>query len=95
MFLMFLLLSIGFNFDLIMGPYAIVRIHDTIDSDFFHYAMRGRLLLEHGLYGWYPSYAGGVPAFAWQSPPDHLLTLISAFIPMWLVYALLRITLMT
>jgi hypothetical protein len=78
-----------------MGPYAIVRIQDTFDADFFHYAMRGRLLLEHGLYNWYPYYAGGMPAFAWQSPPDHLLTLISAFIPMWLVYGLLRITLMT
>lgn len=68
-FLLFLLLDLAFNFDRLLGPCAVVRIHDTFDSEFIEYFLRGRLHLEYGLFGWAPHYAGGMPAFAFQFPP--------------------------
>ena len=64
MFLLFFLFALAFNFDLFLGPYAILRIHDTFDSGFFEFFIRGGLFLKYGLFGWDPHYAGGMPSFA-------------------------------
>ena len=95
MFLLFFLFALAFNFDLFLGPYAILRIHDTFDSGFFEFFIRGGLFLKYGLFGWDPHYAGGMPSFANQFPPYYPLALISTVLPPWLIYALMCLGLMT
>ncbi len=95
MFFLFFLFALAFNFDLILGPYAILRIHDTFDSGFFEFFIRGGLFLKYGLFGWDPHYAGGMPSFANQFPPYYPLALLSTVLPPWLVYSLMCLGLMT
>lgn len=81
----FLALAAVCYFDLIaLGPYAVVNFFDTIDNDFPHFINQGRLLLEHGLFSWYPNWSGGMPAFVGQHPPYALPSLLGAFLPLWL-----------
>ncbi len=95
MILFFLLLALLFGFDhVLFGPWAFVRFHDVFNSGFFEYFNRGRLLLEHGFFNWYPNFAGGMPSFVFHHPPYYLLCLLSMFLPLWLIYALLRVGLM-
>jgi hypothetical protein len=88
-FLFFLLFSLFFHFDFLLGPYGLVRIHDTFDTDFPHYVTQGKLLLKYGFFGWYPNLAGGTPSFISQHPPYYILSLVSAFVPLWLTYEIL------
>jgi len=85
----FLLLAVLYFFNVILGPYAMVRLHDTFDTDFLHYVIQGKLLLKFGFFGWYPDWAGGMPSFVAMHPPYYPLSLISAFVPLWLTYSLL------
>jgi hypothetical protein len=73
----------------------VVRIHDTFDSEFIQYAIRGSLLLRHGPFAWVPGYAGGIPAFAGQASVFYPLSILAAILPLWLVYWLFAITLTT
>ena len=81
----FILLAAFCYFDLILlGPYAVVNFFDTIDNDFPHFINQGKLLLEHGLFSWYPNNPGGMPSFVSQHPPYALPSLLGAFLPLWL-----------
>lgn len=88
----FALLALAFCLDTtVLGPLALVRVHDSFDGEFFQQFARGRLLLEHGLFNWSPIWAGGAPSFAGQFTPYYLVSLLSTFVPMWLVNAALRL----
>ena len=94
MFLTFLLLAIVFNYDLLLGPYSLVRHHDAFDTEYINLAARGKLFLENGFFGWYPNFAGGMPSFAERIPPYYLPSVISSIIPIWLIYIIWRVGLM-
>lgn len=93
-FLLFLLFALFFNFNYLLGPYALVRIHDTFDTDLPHYVIQGKFLLKYGFFGWYPNFAGGMPSFISQHPPYYILSLVSAFMPLWLTYEILSVSYM-
>ena len=95
MFLPFLVLALIFYFDFALGPYSIFRLHDTFDSGFFEYLIRGRLFKDSGLFSWDPHYAGGMPAFAGLFPPYYPLALLATVLPPWLIYVLMCLGFMT
>lgn len=94
-FLLFTLLALAYNFNVFLGPYGAVRIHDTFDSEFVQYAIRGDLLMRFGPFAWIPGYAGGMPSFAGHLSVFYPLSLLAALLPLWLVYWLFLITLTT
>ena len=94
MFLLFFLFALFYYFDYLLGPYAQVRIHDIFDNNFLQYVIQGKLLLKYGLFGWNPAWAGGMPSFASHHPPYYILSLVSAFVPLWLTYEFLCVTFM-
>lgn len=79
------LVGLCFFDQILLGPYAVVNFHDTLDVELPHFLNQGRLLLEHGLFSWYPNSCGGLPAFAGQHPPYALPALLLTFMPMWLL----------
>lgn len=88
-------LALLFHLDkLLLGPWGVVRFHDTFDSEFPRYASEGALLLAHGPFGWYPHLAGGMPAHAIHYTPLYPLCWLTALVGPWLVYALATILLM-
>jgi hypothetical protein len=83
--LFLLLVGLCFFDQVLLGPYAVVGFHDTLDVELPHFLNQGRLLLEHGLFSWYPNSCGGLPAFAGQHPPYAPPTLLLTFMPLWLL----------
>ncbi len=69
-----------------LGPYATVRMHDLFDTEFARYKIMGNMLMEHGLFAWYPNIAGGMPAYAYHYSPYFIWCLASILIPSWLIY---------
>ncbi|HRY28817.1 MAG TPA: hypothetical protein P5079_02130 [Elusimicrobiota bacterium] len=90
----FFLMAAVFYADKFLGPYGLIRLHDTFDVEFARYKAAGELLFRHGFFAWYPVAAGGSPAYAHTSPPYHPLCLLSQFFPLWFLYGALTITLM-
>jgi hypothetical protein len=93
--IIFLLFTGIFYLDkLVLGPYAFVRIHDTLDSEFSRYGTEGRSLLEKGFFAWNPAVLCGIPVHAYHFPPHYILCLLCAIMPNWLVYSIFTILLM-
>lgn len=90
-FLLFGLLALCFCFDaVLLGPYSLVRLTDGFASAaFLDLREQGRLLLAHGLYGWFPKGVGGTPALALRYAPASLLPLVAAGTPPLLASVLL------
>lgn len=78
---------------LLLGPYGLVRLDDVFDSTMVEYERLGSLLYGHGLFAWYPHFAGGRPSHAFHFTPLHPLALAAAVVPLWLLYAGLRLLL--
>ena len=71
---------------LVLGPWAAVRVHDVFDSDYSRYGPLGDMVFRQGMVGWYPNYAGGIPAYVWHHTPLFILCLLANFLPLWLIY---------
>ncbi|MBN2141112.1 MAG: hypothetical protein JW718_08920 [Desulfovibrionaceae bacterium] len=83
---LFLLLAAAlFADEILLGPYAVVGFHDTMDVELPHFLNQARFLLEHGPFAWYPNSCGGLPSFAGQHPPYALPGLLLLVMPMWLL----------
>ncbi len=93
-FWIFLIFSIGFNFDkLLLGPHALVRLHDSFNSELIRYLAISRHLSE-GFFSWLPDLAGGSPVNAFHFGPEYLLVLASSIFPPWFIYHFVAILLM-
>lgn len=92
--LVFLGLAALACWDRVLGPYALVRLFDSFESEFPHYLTQARLLLEHGFFQWNPYLPGGMPALAGQHGPHYPLVLACAALPPWLAAALLDVLLL-
>lgn len=90
-----LALALLFHLDkLLLGPWAVIRLHDVFDSDYFRYGEMGRLLLQHGPFTWFPNFQGGMPAYAWHHTPFFILSVLASFLPAWFLYHSIVIGLM-
>lgn len=74
------LLGVG----LCLGPYGLVRFHDTFDNGLFPEFFQARDMLAHGLCFWADK-LGGLPSFAALYPPYGPLELYSLLFPPWLL----------
>lgn len=70
--------------DLLLGPYTLVRFHDSFDNAFFHEFFQAREILANGLSFWTDK-LGGLPSFAGLYPPYGPLALYSLALPPWLL----------
>lgn len=52
------------------------------------------MLFKYGPFGWYPHLAGGRPSHAFQFTPFYPLVIAAQFLPLWLIYAGMKILLM-
>ncbi len=94
--LFFILVAVAFFIDkLTLGPLAAVQLHDLFETDFPRYKPMGELLFRHGPYFWYPNWPGGAPAYAWHHSPFYILNIAAQFMPLWAVYGVLLIALMS
>lgn len=85
--LIFVIFSFLFYIDkIIFGPFSIIRIQDTFDSEFSKCFNTGKLFFEYGFFAWYPNYPGGIPAYASHVPPFHLSCLLLMIFPAWVLY---------
>ncbi|HWR03898.1 MAG TPA: DUF6044 family protein [Humidesulfovibrio sp.] len=73
-------LGVGFC----LGPYGLVRFHDTFDNALFPEFFQAREILAHGLSFWVDK-LGGLPSFASLYPPYGPLALYSLFLPPWML----------
>jgi hypothetical protein len=90
----FLALAAVLCWDKVFGPFALVRLFDSFESEYPHYVIQARLLLDHGLFHWNPFMPGGMPALAGQHGPLHPLVLACALLPPWMVSGLLDLFLL-
>jgi hypothetical protein len=92
---LFLFAACGFHLDkILLGPFALVRIHDTFDYPVGTAITMGRYFQEFGHYFWYPNANGGIPTYSYHSAPYHPINLLFSTFPPWLVYHALTIILM-
>ncbi|MDP6477846.1 MAG: DUF6044 family protein [Nitrospinaceae bacterium] len=95
-FVCFLMMAIIFHLDkFLLGPYALIKIHDVFESEFSHYLVLADWLKEYGYVGWYPNVAVGAPSHAYQSGPGYILVLLSLLFPSWIIYHGLIVLMMT
>ena len=90
----FLALAAVLCWDKVFGPFALVRLFDSFESEYPHYVIQARLLLDHGLFHWNPFMPGGMPALAGQHGPLHPLVLACALLPPWMLSGLLDLFLL-
>lgn len=91
----FVLFACLFYLDkIVLGPYAPVRIHDSFHLEFLRYRATGNLFLNHGFFAWLPNVFGGMPSYAHHFAPYYVLSILSAFVPSWLLYSVMVILLM-
>lgn len=79
-----LALGLAVGVDIVLGPYGLVRFHDTFDNNYFHEFFQARDLLAGGLSYWTDK-LGGLPSFAALFPPYGPLALFSLALPPWLL----------
>lgn len=91
----FFCLAAAFCLDLLPGPYAVHFLFDVVQTAGMQAIYTGRQLLAHGPFGWDPSRWAGLPAGVAYSPPFGLHSVLLAFLPPWLFYSALKITLLT
>lgn len=92
---LFVLLAGVFHADkLLLGPHGLVRLHDTVDSEWPRFRNYGHMALDHGGSSWYPHLSGGLPTYATHHSPWHPLALACATLPPWAVYHGLVLVLM-
>lgn len=90
----FTLLACVFHADKLLGPYGVVRLHDSFNSELTRYSAGAALLWQNGPYAWMPTVAGGMPSYAAQASPFYPLTVLSLVAPLWLIYSVMTIALM-
>jgi hypothetical protein len=79
----------------LVGEWALVRVTDAFDAEVPQWRAVGRLLLAHGLFQWSPQMVGGQPSHTYHFTPLYPLTIVTQFLPLWLVYAALKTLYMT
>lgn len=70
---------------ILLGPFAVIDIYDSLEVHFAHFQSMARLWTEFGPFSWYPFHAGGVPSFVGQHPPWHPAVFLSGLMPLWLL----------
>ncbi|MCK4809560.1 MAG: hypothetical protein KAS99_01305 [Candidatus Omnitrophica bacterium] len=91
--ILFLALSVLlFAEKIFMGPYALIRVSDTFDSEFGTFKALGEQLSEYGAQLWFPDYSGGRSSHTYHFGPFYLLSIAAKFIPLWLIYCSLLIS---
>jgi len=78
-----------------LGPYAPIRMHDYFEAEPGRFFTLGNLTLKFGFFTWNPHVAGGMPSFAHHTGPFHIMALASTIIPLWLLYHIQVILLMS
>ncbi len=76
-----------------MGPYALIRLSDTFDTVFPEIKTYGDNLRHYGPGLWFPNVAGGRPSHVYHFGPLHPINILSAIMPIWLIYSLLVLVL--
>lgn len=89
---LFFILASLFNVELILGPYAPVRIDDRFDIGLVAMKSAGQNLFKYGIHYWDGSaISGAVTAASAGFSIFHPAVILSGFLPLWLVYLLWKI----
>lgn len=91
----FLSLAAVLSFDLILGPYSVYPLFDTLQTIGVRYSQTARVFLEHGFQGWDPYTWCGLPVFVGARHPFSARAFIQAATPMWFFFILLKLTMVT
>lgn len=70
---------------ILLGPFAVIDIYDSLEVHFAHFRSMARLWAEFGPFSWYPFHAGGAPSFVGQHPPWHPAVFLAGLLPLWLL----------
>lgn len=68
--------------DVLLGPYGIVRIHDTFDWEYFSQNINAWILKTYGFSDWLFQ-SGGMPSHAAARLPYHPIVLLQMALPPW------------